>query len=252
MNKKTSLSIALSAVLGSSSIASADIIEFTYSGYFSIADPNGKLLPNSDAILIPDYVGEYTEITGYGVYDTDSGTGSHMVDPVSFFGSGPLYANGYSFSAIGDGMGGTGSLTSTVFHFDWYYSGALYEWEQSTPMIQDASGFLTNLPSPGQTVTIGSGCTGCATSTTPDGLFVSMGAVPIAMTNFESAFPLVSGSISGILLNDQTPLPGYYMGMDFTSITATNVSAVPIPSAVWLFGSGLLGLVGLARRKANA
>lgn len=28
-----------------------------------------------------------------------------------------------------------------------------------------------------------------------------------------------------------------------------NVGAVPIPAAVWLFGSGLLGLVGAARRK---
>jgi len=30
------------------------------------------------------------------------------------------------------------------------------------------------------------------------------------------------------------------------------VSAVPVPAAVWLFGSGLLGLVGVARRKARA
>jgi len=28
------------------------------------------------------------------------------------------------------------------------------------------------------------------------------------------------------------------------------VSAIPIPAAVWLFGSGLIGLVGMARRKA--
>jgi len=27
-------------------------------------------------------------------------------------------------------------------------------------------------------------------------------------------------------------------------------SAVPVPSAVWLFGSGLIGLIGLARRKS--
>jgi hypothetical protein len=27
------------------------------------------------------------------------------------------------------------------------------------------------------------------------------------------------------------------------------VSAVPVPAAVWLFGSSLLGLVGIARRK---
>ena len=30
---------------------------------------------------------------------------------------------------------------------------------------------------------------------------------------------------------------------------ATTVAAVPVPAAVWLFGSGLLGLVGVARRK---
>ena len=30
------------------------------------------------------------------------------------------------------------------------------------------------------------------------------------------------------------------------------ISAVPVPAAAWLFGSGLLGLVGVARRKANA
>jgi len=31
----------------------------------------------------------------------------------------------------------------------------------------------------------------------------------------------------------------------------TGVSAVPIPATVWLFGSGLLGLIGVARRKAS-
>ena len=33
------------------------------------------------------------------------------------------------------------------------------------------------------------------------------------------------------------------------SMTVANVSAVPVPAAVWLFGSGLLGLVAVARRK---
>ena len=31
-----------------------------------------------------------------------------------------------------------------------------------------------------------------------------------------------------------------------------NVPSVPVPAAVWLFGSGLLGLIGVARRKAVA
>ena len=29
------------------------------------------------------------------------------------------------------------------------------------------------------------------------------------------------------------------------------VSAVPVPAAAWLFGSGLIGMVGIARRKSN-
>jgi hypothetical protein len=31
----------------------------------------------------------------------------------------------------------------------------------------------------------------------------------------------------------------------------STVSAVPVPAAVWLFGSGLVGLIGVARRKAR-
>ncbi len=39
----------------------------------------------------------------------------------------------------------------------------------------------------------------------------------------------------------QTPSQSYYL-----------ISAVPIPPALLLFGSGMLGLFGMARRKANA
>ena len=35
----------------------------------------------------------------------------------------------------------------------------------------------------------------------------------------------------------------------FTSVTLRNVTIVPLVPALWLFGSGLLGLVGMARRK---
>ena len=34
-----------------------------------------------------------------------------------------------------------------------------------------------------------------------------------------------------------------------TYATFTPAAAVPVPAAVWLFGSGLLGLIGIARRK---
>ena len=36
------------------------------------------------------------------------------------------------------------------------------------------------------------------------------------------------------------------------AVKSGDVSAVPVPAAVWLFASGLIGLVGVARRKALA
>ena len=41
------------------------------------------------------------------------------------------------------------------------------------------------------------------------------------------------------------PIPA----VDVTYVGAT-LNPVPVPAAVWLFGSGLIGLVGVARRKA--
>jgi hypothetical protein len=36
---------------------------------------------------------------------------------------------------------------------------------------------------------------------------------------------------------------------DVSYTLAAAASAVPIPGALWLFGSGLLGLIGISRRK---
>lgn len=48
----------------------------------------------------------------------------------------------------------------------------------------------------------------------------------------------------------ENPTTGYRSHL-FTvqELAFTEVSAVPVPAAIWLFGSGLLGLAGVARRK---
>lgn len=42
---------------------------------------------------------------------------------------------------------------------------------------------------------------------------------------------------------------GGSVGIDITGLSVQPVSAVPVPAAAWLFGSGIIGLIGVARRK---
>ena len=57
-------------------------------------------------------------------------------------------------------------------------------------------------------------------------------------------------TLTSVLLNVDAYDDGFnYVNATWTGITITP-TAVPVPAAVWLFGSGLLGLVGVARRKA--
>ena len=47
------------------------------------------------------------------------------------------------------------------------------------------------------------------------------------------------------------PLNGYAGSFDPASqlVSINNISAVPLPAAAWLFSTGLIGLIGIARRK---
>lgn len=73
--------------------------------------------------------------------------------------------------------------------------------------------------------------------------------------DYFSSDPIVAGpnaepdGTRGVAMIDGA-FPGFSANFDFTTTEAP--SAVPVPAAVWLFGSGLLGLVGVARRKKAA
>lgn len=57
------------------------------------------------------------------------------------------------------------------------------------------------------------------------------------------------GSLTGVGIPgmENGPFPGFNAQFNLTA-----AGLVPVPAAVWLFGSGLLGLVGVARRKKAA
>lgn len=63
----------------------------------------------------------------------------------------------------------------------------------------------------------------------------------------------VGGGITLALKVGCGAVPGCTADVYFDNVSfQADVSAVPVPAAVWLFGSGLVGLVGMARRKKAA
>jgi hypothetical protein len=93
----------------------------------------------------------------------------------------------------------------------------------------------------------------------PDPLSWTLGAFTLSLTSMtvtaQSATQLLLRGVGtlddGVGGFDPTPATLSWTGNgpgDLKSWSAT-VSAVPVPAAVWLFGSGLIGLVGMARRK---
>ena len=65
------------------------------------------------------------------------------------------------------------------------------------------------------------------------------------------------GSNGGVFLEDYSLVAsdnysqsGTISANPITWLLVRDTTVVPVPAAAWLFGSGLLGLVGLARRKA--
>jgi hypothetical protein len=57
---------------------------------------------------------------------------------------------------------------------------------------------------------------------------------------------------SALLVGFEFDAAGTEIGAVFATVNSVTVSAVPVPAAAWLFGSGLLGLLGIARRKGTA
>ena len=96
---------------------------------------------------------------------------------------------------------------------------------------------------------------------------------PALGTNPSGTLPLVTDTVVDSTNGDvgiggspmpTAPFPGFNANFDIMSMHVTGctdtgtgtdacqVAAVPVPAAVWLFGSGLLGLVGIARRKKRS
>ena len=262
--KKTALTTAITAVIGiSATNVSADTYDLSWSGAFTLLDPGSGVVINSDAPNAP-YYGFRTPVGGTMSFDTVTGAGTGQMTPFSFFGSGTATASGITFQAIGDGAGGPGALVLGNLGFTWNDNIGI-----PVSIVLDGSGFFGALQGG---LTTSDTVAGIGSLAATDGkLFdfgkfsypLPFGPSPMVTTTFNTTTIAGSGledNPSGTLpLSDDGiggspmvagPFPGFNANFDITSIHVDNItSAVPVPAAVWLFGSGLLGLVGVARRK---
>lgn len=248
------------------------------SGFYSTA--NG----GQGAATSHGWKGNRTPVSGTMSFDTSTAAGVATVNPFFFFGTTPgsgkntsvARALGVSFQVIDT----VGDMIGTML-FSWNGGG------HSVSIVLNASGILSNLgaaigggptstisgvgalpasngtnfgtkssplflplgPSPAATETMntGPGCNGLTIATqvnayTINTNFATLGTCTTGMTNDTvGGSPMTSPAFSGYNANFDI------LSVHYNSFAAT--PAVPVPAAVWLFGSGLLGLVGIARRK---
>lgn len=274
---KTALATAISAAIGiPAGAAVADTISLDFTGQMTLVEPTGTttLFNTAPSQIVAPYWGYRTSITGTLFFDADNGTGSATINPYSFLSGGDLVTTSVSFQAIGNGFGGEGSLILGNMGLNWAGNNGF-----PMSIVWDAAGLFGYLdgldpnasPTDGATSDTLSGFGATAAS---EGLIwnslgfsttfsLPMGPSPMVTTTWDTTvigtavlgsnpsgtLPLVADTSPGNPMATP-PFYGHMINYDFTSMHVTNfVSGVPIPAAVWLFGSGLLGLLGVARRK---
>jgi hypothetical protein len=89
-----------------------------------------------------------------------------------------------------------------------------------------------------------------STSTLDSYLSVSLGAGNYILAIGSCCDFGASDIIDGLQYEFPSPTPvASESALFYQLTTSNNISAVPIPAAIWLFGTGLIGLVGIARRE---
>lgn len=105
-------------------------------------------------------------------------------------------------------------------------------------------------------LTMGSGGAASLTSFAPVNNFVSIEGWNFDLASLsivDQTAGLLSLKGTGSLSGNNLDLTDAVFSFSTTSMNSYSmtITAVPVPAAVWLFGSGLIGLIGAARRKKS-
>jgi hypothetical protein len=240
--------------------------------------------PNGAVGTAHGWQGNRTPISGTIKFDLSSGAGVATINPFFFIGdvpgsgAGTHVADMQNFTLLA--VDTVGTLVGSML-MSWNGAG------HSVSIVMDGSGLLqnlTNLVTGGPTNTLSGVGALPATENmafgalkTSTGFTLPLGPSPIAtrttnaigcealaLATMVNAYTIIRNETNLAMcdLSQDDGIGGspvvsnainhYNINVDMTSIHFDSYSpnpTVPLPPAVWLFGSGLLGLMGIARRK---
>jgi len=244
----------------------AAIYEVSYSGWFTLYDASGNPILNPSIPADGPMLGWRTPVTGTATWDDVLLVGTDDINPFPFLG-GTMDVGTVNAVAIGDGFGGPGTLVLGNTLATWTGFATI----AGIPInnVGDLGGLLNAID---QGVSVGDTITGGSIPASNDTLFGDATSgfftLPIGPSPFASTFfnvtPLSNPTSPGDLPSGGLPLtndgiPGspilatFFAGrsgaFDLVNLEVISISAVPVPAAIWLFGAGLVGLLGFARRR---
>ena len=175
----------------------------------------------------------YLETRGNGRSSFDIGANTQLSDATGDFGGG-VWNVSVDLAFLSEGFNGAGSFDNAWLRFR-YQDATQNGWNYSLSNIFDTdwNTFSVTFNTSWDDVTA------MANGWLPDNLSIDPGAV----ASESWATTMSDVYTTEIRLSGEGLLIG---GIDNFELTA-----VPVPAAVWLFGSGLLGLVAVARRKRS-
>lgn len=225
--KKTVLGVAVAAAMGVSATASAQVVDFSYSGMFTMLSAAGAMMANTSAPHASnEWSGLRTNITGTMHFDTVTGAGSGTVVDFDFFdGTAPAQAQGIVFQAIGNGAGGPGTLVLGNMLFNWNGNNGI-----PVSLVMDAQGMFASM---GTGFTVGQVIDGTyGTLGASDGLkkgAYAMGNMAVSTTGWNTA--TCAGAGLGSAVSGCFPLTNNTIGGDPMIVV---LSRAPMPTLMWL------------------
>ncbi len=252
--------------------AMSAIISFDFTGRVTVMNPIGEIVVGGGASSSDPY-GLQAPIHSTFTYDTTagSGLGELIISPLTYYGQDTRFYNislqrveGTNY-VLGNMLVDYGLSIGLPLSLVWDASGLLNAIDYGLQAGDVVSG--TNLIRNGNTIFDVNSAIPASDGYDYNGYIVNQGAAPLATTSLNTTDLCTGGGeCIGVAISGTTPFyddgiagspqidgpfPGMQVSIDIgsgNSLTVLSVNAVPVPTAVWLFASGLLGLVSFFRR----